>query len=199
MPPWISARLGALSRDFDAGHTVVRSRLGIAPHRLDNSLAWWSIMETLPHLAPQILSRPEYRYPFLDRDLVDFLFSIPREQILQPGRRRALMRRALIDIVPQEILERRRKAFQLRSSLDALRQAHSRLEAMLSDSILAQAGFVDSAKLQIALKAVIDGNPEWRRALMRTIALELWLRAWLVREAPPGKLSGGGLHLSLTA
>jgi asparagine synthetase B (glutamine-hydrolysing) len=80
-------------------------------------------METLPHLFPQILSRLEYRYPFLDKDLVSFLFSIPREQIVRPGRRRSLMRRALVGIVPDGILERRRKAFQLRAPLAALQHA----------------------------------------------------------------------------
>jgi asparagine synthetase B (glutamine-hydrolysing) len=55
------------------------------------------------------------RYPFLDKDLVNYLFSIPREQILRPGRRRSLMRRALANIVPHEVLERRRKAYQLRA------------------------------------------------------------------------------------
>jgi asparagine synthase (glutamine-hydrolysing) len=34
----------------------------------------------------------EKRYPFLDRDLLEFIYSVPREQLLRPGQRRSLMR-----------------------------------------------------------------------------------------------------------
>jgi asparagine synthase (glutamine-hydrolysing) len=93
-------------------------------------------METMPHLFPSPLRRPEYRYPFLDKDLTEYLFSIPREQVLQPGRRRVLMRRALVGIVPQEILERRRKAYQLHAPLKALSLASQDLVDLFQDSHL---------------------------------------------------------------
>ena len=54
-------------------------------------------------------------YPYLDRDLIEFLFAIPRAQLVRPGQRRSLMRRALKGIVPDEILNRKRKAFVARS------------------------------------------------------------------------------------
>lgn len=49
----------------------------------------------------------EARYPYLDRRLCGFLFSIPREQILRSMQRRSLMRQALVGIVPSEILQRK--------------------------------------------------------------------------------------------
>ena len=199
VPPWLSVRLRELNGDRNAQLPPFLSRLGIAPYRLDNTLSWWSIMETLPHLFPQILSRPEYRYPFLDKDLVNFLFSIPREQVLKPGRRRSLMRRALVAIVPHEILERRRKAFQLRAPLDALRQAHPQLEKLFADSSLARAGLIDPQKLGIWLERTAKGDPEWRQALTRTIALELWMRTGHGRNSGQSPDASGGLHLSLTA
>jgi hypothetical protein len=36
----------------------------------------------------------EFLYPFLDLDLVNFLLRVPTNQLLRPGRRRSLMRRA---------------------------------------------------------------------------------------------------------
>jgi asparagine synthase (glutamine-hydrolysing) len=116
IPPWISKELrDSFPQNCRATDSFIR-RVGIAPHRLENALSWWQIMETLPHLSPRVLFRPEYRYPMLDKDLVEFLFSIPPEQLVRPGRRRFMMRRALRGIVPIEILERRRKAFQLRAT-----------------------------------------------------------------------------------
>ena len=52
----------------------------------------------------------ESRYPFLDRSLVAFLTAVPDEQLLRPGQRRSLMRRALAEIVPAPVLNRKSKA-----------------------------------------------------------------------------------------
>src|SRR5260370_40126106 len=51
----------------------------------------------------------EARYPFLDQTLIEFVLSIPADQLLRPGERRSLMRRSLAGILPQEILSRRTK------------------------------------------------------------------------------------------
>ena len=113
----------------------------------------------------------------LDKDLVDYLFSIPREQLLRPGRRRSLMRRALTGIVPPEILERRRKAYQLRAPLDAIGQAYLKLLDILVNSAIAELGFVDSGALLYGLKCSANGSAEWYQPLLRAIAYELWLQA----------------------
>lgn len=176
LPSWLSKSFRERVRETDHERDVGRSRLGIAPHRLDSDEAWRSVMETLPNLFPQILSRPEYRFPFLDRDLVDYLFAIPPDQLQRPGRRRSLMRRALRGIVPQEILERPRKAFQLRAPLDALRKADSKLEHIFADSVLSSAGWVDRDALSRAFRSAIAGDAESMQALYRAIALEIWLR-----------------------
>ena len=62
-------------------------------------------------LCPELLG--EVRYPFLDRNFLEFMFAIPREQIVRLGQRRSLMKRALAGIVPIELLNRRRKTFVL--------------------------------------------------------------------------------------
>ena len=59
-------------------------------------------------LHPELLR--EVRYPYLDRDFLEFMYAIPREQIVRVGQRRSLMKRALVGIVPDELLNRKRKA-----------------------------------------------------------------------------------------
>jgi len=175
IPPWLPKELrdGCLGNDPTVN--LVPQRIGIAPHRLENALTWWQIMETLPHLSPRILFRPEYRYPMLDKDLVEYLFSIPPEQLVRPGRRRFMMRRALRGIVPVEILERRRKAFQLRAPLHAIRAAQPKLDRLITGSRIAKLGFIDVAALRRALRATADGDAEWYQATLRAIAYESWL------------------------
>jgi asparagine synthase (glutamine-hydrolysing) len=178
LPPWISTRFRpALHHAKKTLHLGLFSHWG-APSRLDNAMSWWSIMETLPHLFPLILSRPEYRYPYLDKDLVEYLFSIPRAQILRPGRRRFLMRRALAKIVPGEILERRRKAFQLHGPLTALREAADDLQGLFTNSAhMVQRGWVNADELRSGLNQIARGDARHWQGLLRAITLELWLRS----------------------
>jgi asparagine synthase (glutamine-hydrolysing) len=176
-PSWLSKELRSVHTNNAQRADMVPERIGIAPHRLENAFTWWQIMETLPHLSPQILFRPEHRYPMLDKDLVEYLFSIPPEQLVRPGRRRYMMRRALRNIVPAEILERRRKAFQLRAPMSAIRVSHTKLFQLFSHSRLAASGFIDAEAFRAALKITADGNAESYQAILRTIAYELWLQA----------------------
>lgn len=177
LPPWLSVQLRNCLGDLEGCRGVSVRRWGVAPHQLDNASTWLSIMETMPHRAPQALFRLEYRYPMLDKDLVNYLFSIPREQLVRPGRRRSLMRRALRDIVPPEILERRRKAYQLRAPLDAIAQAFPKLQRVLGNAVIVDQGFVDRRALLSELKRTANGSSESYQALLRAIAYELWLQA----------------------
>jgi asparagine synthase (glutamine-hydrolysing) len=177
VPAWISREMRIRCLDLDKQANTMPRRLGASPHSIENALTWWHVMETLPHLTPQLYFRPEYRYPMLDKDLVEYVFSIPPDQLVRPGRRRSMMRRALGGIVPTEVLERRRKAFQLRAPMNAIRFAHSRLEMLLSDSMLAEAGFIDVRACRSALRGIVNGDATCYQGLLRTIAYELWLRA----------------------
>ena len=46
------------------------------------------------------------RYPYLDRDFLSLVCTIPREQVVAVGQHRFLMRRALVRIVPDELLNK---------------------------------------------------------------------------------------------
>jgi asparagine synthase (glutamine-hydrolysing) len=177
VPPWISASLGRRVKALATRDVISGTRIGLRPTTIDNGTSWWSVMESLPHLFPSLLVRREYRYPLLDRDLVGFLFSIPREQLFLPGCKRSLMRRALVPIVPTVILKRRRKARQLRMPILTMQHAGAQLEWLFSDSELAKAGLIDHESLESQLKLTLrSGEPQWWQTLLRAIDLELWLK-----------------------
>lgn len=122
------------------------------------------------------LTDEEVRYPYLDQDFVEFILSIPREQVIRAGQRRFLMRRALRGLVPDEVLLRRTKGAAARRPLLALADDWMELEKLVASSLVARCGFVDQAKLQQAMLAAKAGNGRELPRLMHTLALEFWLQ-----------------------
>jgi asparagine synthase (glutamine-hydrolysing) len=177
-PPWIVKREGTRHSACGGTGTTLAERFKLAPSQMSTGLTWNALIETLPSLHPAGLYRLEYRYPYLDRDLVEFLIAIPREQLVRPGRRRSLMRRALKNIVPEEILERRRKAFQLRAPLSALNSHAESIESMFSDSYTGRFLPVDLAALMDSFRTTCSGaTPQLCAPLLKMVALELCLRS----------------------
>jgi asparagine synthase (glutamine-hydrolysing) len=119
----------------------------------------------------------EKRYPYLDRDLLAFVFAIPREQLVRPGQRRSLMRRALSEIVPHVILNRQRKAFVARRPrADICRQWEKLVEAS-RHMATASFGFVDPQTFREALERAQCGQDAPIISLLRTLEIESWIRA----------------------
>jgi asparagine synthase (glutamine-hydrolysing) len=140
-------------------------------------------IRTLDGLRRQLASKalpfePPYekRYPYLDRDLLEFAFAIPQEQLVRPTQRRSLMRRALRGIVPDEILNRKRKAVVARAPLVAISRSWTNLVAMSPKMVSNSLGLVDSDRLLTALRNARYGQEFFSQCLTRTIYMEDWLR-----------------------
>jgi hypothetical protein len=86
------------------------------------------------------------------------------------------MRRALKDIVPAEILERRRKAVVVRGPFISIQRNAPVIEHLFSDSLSADYGFIDPIAVRTLLNLVMIGkDPSHCAQLMRAISMELWL------------------------
>jgi asparagine synthase (glutamine-hydrolysing) len=118
----------------------------------------------------------EKRYPYLDVDFLQFLFSVPREQLVRPGRRRFLMRRALVGIVPDEILNRRRKAFVVRAPRTAIAARWGELQDLTHNMIAESLGIASSAPFRRTLEELRDGKELAILPVRRMLELECWLR-----------------------
>ena len=124
-------------------------------------------------LSPQL--RVERRYPCLDRDLLEFLYAIPREQLVRPGQRRSLMRRALVGIVPPEILERRRKGFIARAPLTSIRTELPKILERTATLASSRAGIVDARAFRNFLRKAAEGGDLLLVPVLRTLLIEAWL------------------------
>lgn len=123
----------------------------------------------------------EQRFPFLDRDLVEFLLAIPASQLLRPGERRSLMRRALADLLPPEILHRKTKGVSVRRIMNAVQTNWETLEKLFDPGTISLFGFVNVHEFRRCLLKAKHGDSVQLVRLMRAIALELWLRDVLRR------------------
>jgi asparagine synthase (glutamine-hydrolysing) len=124
----------------------------------------------------------EKRYPYLDRGLLEFVSAIPREQLVRPGQRRSLMRRALIGIVPGELLNRKRKAFVSRGPRVGIAEALPHLLEISQHLHISSLGIADSKRFVDALQKTRQGAEVPIVPIMRTLGMELWLRNLTARH-----------------
>lgn len=116
-------------------------------------------------------------YPFLDQTLVEFLSAIPTEQLLRPGHRRSLMRRALADLLPAEILSRRTKSGPGRCYAITLQNHWSTVEQVLRSPLISRMGYVNEGNFRASIAAVKNGQfPHNLLRLLRALSLEVWLK-----------------------
>lgn len=119
----------------------------------------------------------EPRYPFLDRSLLEFLFAVPPEQLVRPGQRRSLVRRSFVGLVPKEVLSRRRKAFVCRAPLRAISRELGFLRSVCVHMLSTSARIVDQNEFGSVLQAAGEGRQIAVVGVLRTIALEAWMRS----------------------
>jgi len=178
IPPWVSEGCRkALSCSAEQQH-LYWHRQEMPPSFVSFLKAWSVLLENLPRHKASDRQKTEYRFPYLDRDLVAFLAHVPRDQLVRPGRRRSLMRRALKQIMPAEVLERKRKAFIIGRPVRTIRQNQLQIRSLFERSVAEESGYIDRSRL---LPALEDFQASTRtgtlRSLTRAISLEVWLRA----------------------
>jgi len=136
----------------------------------------------LAKLAPPARALEAKRYPYLDQELLEFMLSIPASQRIRPGQRRSLMRRSLVGLVPQEILDRRTKQFGARTPILALEKHFPKLQIAFAAPIISTLGYVNHARFLERIHAAVNGKEIHISRMIRTISLEFWLRDLVSRQ-----------------
>lgn len=177
IPPWISH---SIRKQYQEIIECQMSRVTFH----DGSPSFQANVNTFEHIsrqlgcyAPTRHTRFTFTYPYLDRDLLEFLFSVPRSQILRPGQRRSLMKRSLAKILPEQILQRRRKAYVSRSPIKAMQELWPVTQGMFRPSLCGMRGIIDDAAFVAAMERAFFGDTDWLSGLITTMKLEQWLRA----------------------
>ena len=124
--------------------------------------------------APEPMEELDYSHPFMHRPLVEFLLSVPVDQICRPGEPRRLMRRAFSAMWPAALRGRRSKSLFGSSYLKAFRPLAVRL-LQTRPWRVAQRGWIDPNSFACRL-ARLSGGLECDQQLRRILLLEYWLR-----------------------
>jgi asparagine synthase (glutamine-hydrolysing) len=133
----------------------------------------------------------EARAPFMDHRLVEFCFSLPYDEKIRDGWTKSILRRALRDVLPEEIRTRRPKlGFQAPIGSWLRRPENLReVEALLLDPRSLGRGIFDGPSLERRLRAY-GAAPATRQPrsipteqLWRWITLELWFRRFVDEAA----------------
>lgn len=174
--PWLQPSFVKRHRAALTGYPSRKQLFGPLPSFQENVGTLNALRRQLARTALPFEPPYEKRYPYLDRSLLEFMFAIPREQLVRPTQRRSLMRRALVGIVPDEILNKKGKAFAVRSSLVAISTNWPHFVEMTRHMVSVSLGIVDLERISDVLEKARCGEKTPIVLLMRTIDIEGWLR-----------------------
>jgi asparagine synthase (glutamine-hydrolysing) len=115
-----------------------------------------------------------YAYPFAHRPLVEYLLSVPAEELSAPGEPRALMRRAFEGLVPARILQRFSKGHYSPAVLRSVRPVAARL--LPADRLeVVRRGWICGRRLDAAARSLLDGGGSLGEPVQHVLRLEQWL------------------------
>jgi asparagine synthase (glutamine-hydrolysing) len=161
----------------------VEERCGLwMPSRRAYASTVASLANQMSKFSPSSLSSGECRYPYLDKDFVEFILSIPAAQLLRPGERRSLMRRSLKALVPSDILTRKTKQVDGRTPVLALQNNWNELNRVFDSPLSSSLGFVERDYFIAALHAASIGKFTHLVRLLKAVALEFWLQDLVARR-----------------
>jgi asparagine synthase (glutamine-hydrolysing) len=117
----------------------------------------------------------ETRAPFLDRDVVEFAWTLPMSMKLREGRGKWLLRRLLDRYVPRDLIERPKMGFGIpldRWLRGALREW---AEALLAEDRLRREGFFDPVPIRAAWTRHVRGEASFGHRLWSVLMFQAWL------------------------
>jgi len=117
----------------------------------------------------------EARSPFLDRALVEFVAALPASQKLRfPGQSKAILKAAMGDRLPNEVLNRSKKGFGIPVAAWLKGPLEEMMNDLLSESRTRAAGYFDATCVQRLIEEHRTEKRNHRKVLWTMLNFELW-------------------------
>jgi asparagine synthase (glutamine-hydrolysing) len=120
----------------------------------------------------------EYRFPFLDRRLIDYMLTLPPRLRFRNGIIKYILRQAMGGVLSEKVRQRTSFAHFSELTERGLREKErARIRELLEDARIVPAGLVDAGRLSAAWTSYWqDYGPFRYRHLVWALCVEVWLR-----------------------
>ena len=133
----------------------------------------------------------ETRLPFLDYRLVEFVFGLPLDQKITGGMTKVVLRKAMKDILPEEVRNRRDKmGFVTPEDIWFRTIMKNQIQGIISSKSFAERGYFDVNKVKKAFDEHCKGKVNISSTIWRWVNLELWLRTFFDGKRWTEKVEG---------
>ncbi|MFZ5426796.1 MAG: asparagine synthase (glutamine-hydrolyzing) [Thermodesulfobacteriota bacterium] len=118
----------------------------------------------------------EARAPFLDRDFAEFASRLPVNMKLRGFTRKYLLKKALAEVLPPEILTRNKRGFLIPVARWLRDKLKPLVEELLGEAHLKQQGLFDPKAVRELITEHDSGRMDRRKELWTMLVLQLWLK-----------------------
>jgi len=176
IPTSVSLLNQSLVKNFSGKEEVVSDNL---KKRLYNDLLFDSIPALLRYEDKNSMAFSiEGRVPFLDTDLVEFVFSLPEDLIIRNGRSKFILREAVKDLVPKRIVKRTWKVGFTTPEVAWFRAEQERVYQIVESESFRRRKYFDYPRVKSFVDDFYQGKHNESMVLWRLINVEMWLRAF---------------------
>lgn len=134
-----------------------------------------------------IFSALEARVPFADHRIIEYVFNVPWSMKYKDNVEKSLLREACKDLLPPEILNRKKSPYPKTYNPNYERLLSERLLSVINDPNSPILAFVDKQKVQSFIKAPAEYGKPWFGQLMagpQLMAYILQVNYWLTKYSP---------------
>ena len=121
----------------------------------------------------------ETRAPLLDQKLIEFVGQIPAGMKIVGTETKAILKRAVKDLIPDEILNRGKQGFGIPIQKWINQELRGRIRDTLSDQITRQRGYFDYSYIELLLREHDRSRRDHSTSLWALFMLEPWHRRFL--------------------
>jgi asparagine synthase (glutamine-hydrolysing) len=121
----------------------------------------------------------EVRVPFLNHELVSLTERIPAELKIKGLKRKYILKKAVEEILPKEIIWRKKAGFSapvrswIRTSLKPL------IDDLLSEETIKKRGLFDAKQVRKIIELNQSGKEDYNLQVFQMLAFEIWHRTFL--------------------
>ena len=126
----------------------------------------------------------ECRVPLLDHELVELAATIPEEIKIRNGRLKHAMKLALADVLPADILERKKRGFGTPMGAWLKNGLKPMLHRLLDEATVHERGLFDHEQVSRLIRDHEANRVDGTDQLLALMNLEVWSRIYLDRRAP---------------